>query len=153
MKQAPDPICVPCLSGKMNANPFPPSKTCTISGYCYWIIFIDDYTRFHAVIFLKLKDKAFDAFKQYKAYAENHLDAKIQCMRVDKGGEYMSTKFIDFMLDNGITHQYTVHACPQQNGVAERANRTIEEHVIAMLEESRLPPSFLGQAVAAYVHI
>ena len=59
----------------------------------------------------------------------------------------MSTKFIDFMLDHGITCQYTVRARPQQNGVAERANRTIEEHVIAMLEESRLPPSFLGQSV------
>jgi len=74
-------------------------------------------------------------------------------MRCDKGGEYMSTKFIDFTLDNGITRQYTVRARPQQNGVAERANRTIEEHVVAMLEESRLPPSFLGQAVAAYIHV
>jgi len=171
-KQAPDPICEPCLSGKMNANPFPssktraskplelihtdlhgPFKTRTISGYRYWITFIDDYTRFRAVLFLKSKDEAFNAFKRYKAYAENHLDAKIQCMRVDKGGEYMSTQFIDFMLDNGITRQYTVRARPQQNGVAERANRTIEEHVIAMLDESRLPPSFLGQAVAAYIHI
>jgi hypothetical protein len=47
-----------------------------------------------------------------------------------------------------------VITCPctsTTNGVAKRANRTIEEHVIAMLEESCLPPSFLGQAVAAYV--
>jgi hypothetical protein len=171
-KQAPDPICEPCLAGKMNANPFPssttraskplalihtdlhgPFKTRTISGYRYWITFIDDYTRFRAVMFLKSKDEAFNAFKRYKAYAENYLNAKIQCMRIDKGGEYMSTKFIDFMLDHGITRQYTVRARPQQNGVAERANRTIEEHVVAMLKESRLPPSFLGQAVASYVHI
>ena len=94
----------------MNANPFPPSKTRaskplelihtdlhgpfkihTISGYRYWITFIDDYTQLRAVIFLKSKDEAFDAFKQYKAYSENHLYTKIQCMRVDKGGEYMST--------------------------------------------------------------
>ena len=171
-KKTPDPICEPCLSGKMNANPFPssktraskplelihtdlhgPFKTSTISGYRYWITFIDDCTRFRAVMFLKTKDQAFDAFRRYKAYAENHLGTKIQCMRVDKGGEYMSTKFNDFMLDHGITRQYTVRARPQQNGVAERANRTIEEHVIAMLEESRLPPSFLGQAVSAYIHI
>ena len=124
-----------------------------MSGYRYWITFIDDCTRFRAVIFLKTKDQAFDAFRRYKAYAENHLGAKILSMRCDKGGEYMSTKFNDFLLDNGITRQLTVRARPQQNGVAERANRTIEEHVIAMLEESRLPPSFLGQAVAAYVHI
>jgi transposase InsO family protein len=171
-KQAPDLICEPCLAGKMNANPFPssttraskplelihtdlhgPFKTRTISGYRYWITFIDDKTRFRAVMFLKSKDQAFDAFKRYKAYAENHLSAKIQSMRIDKGGEYMSNEFIDYMLDHGITRQYTVRARPQQNGVAERANRTIEEHVVAMLKESRLPPSFLGQAVAAYVHI
>ena len=64
-----------------------------------------------------------------KAYAENHLGAKIQCMQCDKGGEYMSVKFIDFTLENGITRQYTVRARPQQNGMAERTNRTIQEHV------------------------
>jgi hypothetical protein len=43
--------------------------------------------------------------------------------------------------------------CSQQNGIAEQANQTIQEHVIAMLNESDLPASFLGQAVTAYVHI
>ena len=57
------------------------------------------------------------------------------------------------MGNSSNNNKYTVRACPQQNGVAERANRTIEEHVTAMLSESRLPPSFLGQAVAANVHI
>ena len=69
LKQALDPICEPCLSGKMNVNPFPsstthvskpleliytdlhgPFKVCTMSGYRYWIMFIDDYTQLHAVI-------------------------------------------------------------------------------------------------------
>ena len=171
-KQALDPICEPCLSGKMNANPFPssktraskplelihtdlhgPFKTRTMSGFLYWITFIDDYTRFRALMFLKAKSEAFTAFKRYKAYAEKLLNAKILCMRIDKGGEYMSNEFINFMLDHGITRQYTVRARPQQNGVAERANRTIQEHVVAMLQESGLPPSFLGQAAAAYIHV
>jgi transposase InsO family protein len=171
-KQAPDPICEPCLAGKMNANPFPssntratkplelvhtdlhgPFKTRTISGYRYWIIFVDDCTRFRALMFLKTKDQAFDAFRRFKVYAENHLGVKMQCLRIDKGGEYMSKEFINYMLEHGITRQYTVRARPQQNGVAERANRTIQEHVVAMLEESGLPPSFLGQAVAAYIHV
>ena len=74
-------------------------------------------------------------------------------MQCDKGGKYMSSAFIDYMLEHGITHQYTVCAHPQQNGVAKWANQTIQEHVVAMLDESGLPPLFLGQAVAAYVHI
>ena len=96
----------------MNANPFPSSTTCsskplqlihtdlhgpfktaTTSGYCYWVTFIDDCTQFHCVIFLKSKNETFTAFKQYKAYAENHLDAKIKCLQNDKGGEYISNEF------------------------------------------------------------
>ena len=80
--QPPDPICEPCLSGKMNANPFPSSTTCAtkplelihtdlhgpfrtqiMSGYRYWITFIDDCTSFQAVIFLKAKSEAFNAFR------------------------------------------------------------------------------------------
>jgi Reverse transcriptase (RNA-dependent DNA polymerase) len=168
-KQPPNPIFQPCLSGKMNANPFPsstthatepletdlhgPFKTRTMSGYLYWITFINDCTSFWAVMFLKAKSKAFEAFKQYKAYAENHLGTKILCMRIDKGGEYMSTAFINYMLEHGITRQYTVRAHPQQNCIAEQVNWTIQKHVVAMLNESGLPASFLGQAVAAYVHI
>ena len=171
-KQPPDLICKPCLSKKINAHPFPssttratkplelirsdlhgPFRTRTMSGYRYWITFIDDYTSFQAVMFLKAKSEAFDAFQRYKAYAENHLNRKILCMQIDKGGEYMSKAFINYMLEHGITRQYTVRARPQQNGVAEGANQTIQEHVVAMLNESGLPPSFLEQAVAAYVHI
>ena len=59
-----------------------------MSGYRYWITFIDNYTRFCAVIFLKSKDHAFEAFQRYKAYAENHFGTKIKCMQIDKGGEY-----------------------------------------------------------------
>ena len=156
----------------MNAHPFPsstthsskplelihtdlhgPFKTSTIGGYHYWVTFINDCTRFQCLIFLKSKSETFTAFKQYKAYAENHLDVKIKCLRNDKGGEYISKEFKEFLFEHGLTSQYTVHARPQQNGVAERANRTIQEHVVAMLEESHLPPLFLGEAVTAYIHV
>ena len=140
--EVPDPICEPCLSGKMNANPFPSStthsckplelihtnlhglfKTCTIGGFCYWVTFIDNCTCFHCLIFLKSKSETFTAFKQYKAYAENHLNAKIKCLRNDKGGEYISNEFKEFLVDHGITSQYTVHARPQQNGVANKQTK------------------------------
>lgn len=114
-KQQPDPVCEPCLAGKMRANPFPPSSHVstmplelvhsdvhgplpvrTHSGYCYWITFIDDYSRFRVVILLKAKSEAFAAFKRFKAYAENQLGVKIKALQDDKGGEYMSSEFIAF---------------------------------------------------------
>src|SRR3981189_3217648 len=65
----------------------------------------------------------------------------------------MSNAFIQFTTDAGIVRQHTVRNRPQQNGVAERANRTMAEGVTAMLAESGLPLSFWGEALASYVHV
>lgn len=170
-KNKPDPICEPCLAGKMHANPFPTSKnratkvlelihtdvhyvgTATHSGYQYWVTFIDDYSRFRVVYPMKTKDMVFDSFKRFKAYAENHLGHKIDTLRDDKGGEYMSNEFLRFTDECGISRQHTVRNRPQQNGVAERANRTLDERITAMLNESGLSKAFWGECLAALVHI
>ena len=111
---APDPICEPCLAGKMHANPFPSSQWRarrplelvhsdvhqvpypSFSGFRYWVTFIDDYSRFRFVLPIKAKSDVFDAFKQFKAYAENQSGHRIKIMRDDKGGEYMSNAFTKF---------------------------------------------------------
>jgi transposase InsO family protein len=167
----PDPICEPCLAGKMHANPFTSSdnrtnellelihsdlhyiSTASHSGYSYWITFIDDHSRFKAVVPLKHKSDSFDAFKIFKAYAENHTGKKIKKFRCDKGGEYMSNEFIGFLDACGIVRQYTTRNCPQQNGVAERANRTLAERITAMLDESGLSKRYWGECLAAFVHV
>ena len=71
--------------------------TTSHSGYKYWITFIDDFSRFKAVVPLKLKSDAFDAFKRFKAFAENQTGRKIKKFRCDKGGEYMSNEFIGYL--------------------------------------------------------
>ena len=71
----------------------------------------------------------------------------------DKGGEYMSREFEAVCIDHGIQRQHTVWNRPQQNGVVERANRTIEEGVISMLYESGMPTSFWGEAMASFIHV
>ena len=65
----------------------------------------------------------------------------------------MSNEFNQFYIDHGIERQHTVRNRPQQNGVAERANRTMEEGIIAMLFEAGLPLSFWGEALASFVHV
>ena len=167
----PDPICEPCLAGKMHANPFPSSEsrssellelihsdlhyvgTTSHSGFNYWITFIDDHSRIKAVVPLKLKSEAFNAFKRYKAFAENQTGKKIKKFRCDKGGEYVSNEFIEFLDACGIAREYTVRNRPQQNGVAERANRTLAERITAMLEESGLSKRYWAECLAAFVHV
>ena len=112
--------------GKRSRSAFPSSKnrstrllelvhtdvhkvgTPTHSGYQYWVTFIDAFSRFRVVIPIKTKDMTFDAFKQFKAYAENQTGHKIKALRDDKGGEYMSNAFLRFTDECGIVRQHTV---------------------------------------------
>ena len=172
-KAAMDPICEPCIAGKQHRIAVPriaqnrssaplelvhsdvhgPLPVRSRHHYRYWITFIDDFSRFWAVLPLKDKSGAFAAFKQFKALVEKQLGRPIKALRDDKGGEYMSTEWESFCSANGIQRQHTVRAEPHQNGVAERANRTLHEGIISMLNESKLPGSFWWDAVAAFVHV
>jgi len=91
--------------------------------------------------------------KQFKAYAENQSGHKIKILRDNKGGEYMSNAFSKFTTECGIERQYTVRAWPQQNDVAERANRVLSERLTTMLDESGLPKAFWGKGLGALVHV
>jgi transposase InsO family protein len=71
------------------------------------------------VLPIKAKSDVFDAFKQFKAYAENQSGHKIKMLRDDKGGEYMNNALLQFTTDSGIERQHTVRARPQQNGVLD----------------------------------
>jgi hypothetical protein len=126
---APDPICEPCLAGKIHANPFPPSEwraSCPLelvhsdvhqvpypsfSGFRYWVTFIDDYSRYQFVLPIKAKSDVFEVFKIFKAYAENQSGHKIKMLRDDKGGKYMSN-VLQFTTSCGIERQHTVRARP-----------------------------------------
>lgn len=130
-------------------GPLPP----THSGHRYWITFTDDKTRFKAAVPLKLKSDAFAAFKRYKTWAENQLNIKIAGFRDDKGGEYISREFDAYCEDCGITRQHTTRKRAQQNGVAERINRTIVEGITSMLTQANLPARFWGEALAAFIHV
>jgi len=171
-KSLPTGFCEPCLAGKMHANPFPlsqhratellelvhsdvhgPLRVRTHSGYRYWVTFIDDASRFWVVYLLKAKSEVFTAYKQFQAYAERYLGCKVKTIRDDKGGEYMSNAFLHDTLAEGVQRQHTTRNRPQQNGVAERANRTIQNGITALLQESGLPVQFWGEALAAFVHV
>ena len=67
---------------------------------------------------------------------------KVKATRDDKGGEYMSKEWDQFCAAAGIHRQHTIRDEPHQNGVAERANRTLAEGITTMLNEAHLPASF-----------
>jgi transposase InsO family protein len=58
---------------------------------------------------------------------ENEMDSKIKCLRYDNGGEFTSKEFMDYCSRHGIKRQFFVARTPQQNGVVERKNMTVQE--------------------------
>jgi transposase InsO family protein len=102
---------------------------------------------------LKAKSEVFEAFKDFKSWAETQLGARIRALQDDKGGEYMSNVFLEFTTQCGIERRHSTRNRPQQNGLAERANRTMGERITAMLTESGLPLSFWGHCLASMVHV
>lgn len=102
-------------------------KTESLGGSRYLLLFIDDYSRFSWVCFLKFKSETFENFKKFKAFAENHSGKKLKALRTDRGGEFLSNEFIVFCDENEIHRQLTTPYTPHQNGVAEQKNRTVVE--------------------------
>ncbi|CAL8091268.1 unnamed protein product [Prunus armeniaca] len=116
-------------------------------GKQYYVTFIDDCSKYCYVYLLHSKDETLDMFKTYKAEVENQLNRKIKVLRSDRGGEYESTAFAEFCATNGIIHQTTAPYTPQQNGVAERKNRTLKDMINSMLNSSGLPHNMWGEAL------
>ena len=77
----------------------------------------------------------------------------LKVLRSDNGVEYMSTAFQLYLKKEGIKHELTVPRSPEQNGVAERSNRTLMEAVRAMLFGSHLPQRFWAEALTAAVYL
>jgi transposase InsO family protein len=133
-------------------------------GEEYWVVFEDQFTGMVMVYFLERKAQLFDAFKRFAAYAENQMNSRIllwdevgirkviKILRDDKGGEYSSNALRDFCDAHGIAREHTIRDTPQQNGLAERMNRTIADGVTSMMAAAKLPPSSWPDAVGAYIH-
>jgi hypothetical protein len=119
-----------------------PTKTKGLKSEKYFILLVDDYTRMTAVCFLENKSEAFENFKVYKEMVENEMDSKIKCLRSGNGGEFNSKEFIDYYSRHGIKRKFFVARTPQQNGVVERKNMTIQEMARTMLMDSKLTDIF-----------
>ncbi|CAB75469.1 copia-type reverse transcriptase-like protein [Arabidopsis thaliana] len=169
----PNQVCEGCLLGNQFKMSFPkesssraqkplelihtdvcgPIKPKSLGKSNYFLLFIDDFSRKTWVYFLKEKSEVFEIFKKFKAHVEKESGLVIKTMRSDSGGEFTSKEFLKYCEDNGIRRQLTVPRSPQQNGVAERKNRTILEMARSMLKSKRLPKELWAEAVACAVYL
>ena len=132
------------------------------NGPKYFITFIDDYSRYIYLYLLHSKDEALGAFKVFKAEVENQCGKHIKIVRSDRGGEYYGkytengqspSAFAKFLQENGIVAQNTMSGSSDQNGVAERRNRTLMDMVRSMRSNTKLPQYLWSEALKMAVYI
>ncbi|XP_073115021.1 retrovirus-related Pol polyprotein from transposon TNT 1-94 isoform X2 [Elaeis guineensis] len=119
----------------------------------YFLLFIDDYSRMCWMYFLIQKSEAIEKFQKFKAIVEKESEHMIKILRTDRGGEFLCNDFDSFCKKNGIRRQLTVRHTSEQNGVAERKNRTVVEMARSMLQGKMLPNVLWAEAVATSVHL
>ena len=123
----------------------------------YYVVFVDDYTHYMAVYPVKQKSDVYECARSYFLQSErffhNRGGYKPVTFRTDNGGEYMSSQLQQFLKAQGITHQTTVAYNSHQNGVSERAIRTINEKCRAMMFHASTPLCFWAEAVACATYL
>ena len=110
----------------------------SMNGSRYLLTFIDDFSRYTWVFFLKKKSEVCEKFSELKALIENASGLKIKILRYDNGVEYVSNEFLSICYQSGIQVQHSIPYTPQQNGVVERKNRSLKETTNCMLESKKL---------------
>ncbi|KAL3821238.1 hypothetical protein ACJIZ3_007143 [Penstemon smallii] len=130
-----------------------PTKTASLSGRRWFVTFVDDFSRRLWVYPMKHKHEVLETFLIWKKMVENQTGMKIKVLRSDNGGEYTSDPFYEVCKQEGIVRHFSVRKTPQQNGVAERMNRTLLEKVRCMLSNSGLTKIFWAEAVNYACHL
>ncbi|CAI7748320.1 unnamed protein product [Closterium sp. NIES-54] len=120
-----------------------PTRAPSLSGSRYFLTIVDDHTRAVWVYPLKSKGEVAAAvLKEWMPRAQRESGHKVKVIRTDNGGEFIGADFEAVLKKKGIQHQLTVPYNPQQNGVAERFNRTLQEGARTLLGRAGLPDPF-----------
>ena len=161
-----------CLA-KITAKPFPkkseretsqplelvhsdicgPMQVESVGGSKYFVTFIDDYSKYTTVYMISHRSEALEKFMEFVQMAENFTGLRVKELRSDNAKEYISEDFKKYCKRRGIIRQETIPYSPQQNGKAERMNRTIMETVRWMIHKAGLPLNFWAEAVATAVYL
>ncbi|GJR66024.1 putative ribonuclease H-like domain-containing protein [Tanacetum coccineum] len=168
-----DHTCVACQKGKqhkasckaksvssisqtlqlLHMDLFGPTSVRSLNHKTYCLVITDDFSRFSWVFFLRTKDETSGILKDFIRQIENQLNQKVKTIRCDNGTEFKNRDVIEFCGSKGIKREYSNARTPQQNGVAERKNRTLIEAARTMLADSFLPNTFWAEAVSTACYV
>ncbi|XP_042983398.1 uncharacterized protein LOC122312814, partial [Carya illinoinensis] len=132
---------------------FGPNRVASLGGKYYAFVIVDDFSRYTWVIFLAHKDEAHNAFTKLCKRIQNEKGYTISSIRSDRGKEFVNKNIETFCDENGFIHNFSAPRTPQQNGVVERKNRSLQEMARTMLNENNLPSYFWAEAVSTACYV
>jgi hypothetical protein len=153
-------VCESCQLGKSKQLPFSLSSRWTksplelihsdvwtspvpsLSGCRFYVVFIDDYSRYFWLYPIINKSDIFQCFVKFKLLVEKQFSAVIKQFQSDNGGEYTSNQFKPFLSQNGILHRLSCPHTSQQNGTAERKHKHVVEIGLTLLAQSGLSSKY-----------
>lgn len=166
-----DKKCSICVEGKGTRLPFKesqrkskqigdlihsdvcgPLNPVAYNGSRYFQTIIDDFSHFVTVRLLRTKDQASQNLMDYIQNLERQQNIKVKAVRVDNGGEYTTNDFKEYCRKKGIKLEYTIPYTPQENGTAERMNRTLLNKLRTKLIDSGVPKELWCEALQCSVY-
>src|SRR3954469_4979838 len=169
---AKDRACRVCIEGKLHEKNHPvkniistkrplellhmdlfgPPSYDSLGGRKYCLVIVDDYSRYTWVYFFKRKSETQQTVIEFANGVQRQHNSKILAIRSDNGTEFKNYTLDEFLGDEGIKHQYSAAYTPQQNGVAERKNRTLIDAARTMMAEFKSPYNFWAEAINTACH-
>src|SRR6266508_2593501 len=166
-------LCEACLAGKQRRTPFPQQSTyrasnqlelvhadlcgpiapATPGGRRYFLLLVDDCSRFMWATLLTSKDEAAGTLARFQAVAVAESGRRLRTLRTDRGGEFTSGTFAAHCAKTGVQRHLPAPYSPQQNGVVEQRNQTVVASARSMLKAKGIPNYLWGEAVLTVVHV
>src|SRR6185295_828043 len=165
-------LCSHCVMGKQVRNSFKSKNQVSTSkplelihmdvcgpmrvqsiGSKYILVLVDNYSRFTWTIFIRSKSEVFSRFKEQVPLLEKSQNLPLKSIRSDHGIEFENKDFLTFCREHGIEHNFSAPYTPQQTGVVERKNRTLEDMARTMIVSSNLSQGYWAEAVNTACYI
>ncbi|KAG8172649.1 hypothetical protein JTE90_009811, partial [Oedothorax gibbosus] len=166
-----DELCAGCLYGKHSRSSFGtrqnrptvagglihadvcgPMQESSIGGARYFLCFKDDYSKFRRVFFLEHKNEVSNCLQVFLKESSN-AGITVKELLTDGGTEFKNSEVQKILESWGITHRVSMPYSPEQNGSAERENRTIVECSRSLIHSKELPLRLWAEAVNTVVYV
>ncbi|KAM2437268.1 hypothetical protein ACFX1W_014395 [Malus domestica] len=171
-KSSVDFFCSDCAIAKNHKLPFHPAGSSTshslallhcdvwgpapvtsVSGFQYYLLLVDDYTKYSWFFPLRRKSEVYSTFVTFKNYVEKSVGNQIKVIRFDSGGEFTSASFQSYLYLHGISHQFSCPHTPEQNGCVERKHRHLVEIARTLLVASHVPQVYWVEALSIAIYL